>query len=283
MNQPMYWSLRRELWENRALYAAPLIVAVVELCGFAISTIGMPERRRATLMLAPAQQRAAIIQPYDAAAGILIVIAFIIGFFYSLDALYGERRDRSILFWKSLPVSDTTTVLSKAGVPLVVLPLIVFPIIVATQFAMMLWSTVVLLPSGLAFSTWTHVDFMTRAFALLYALIALALWHAPVYGWLLMVSAWARRVPVLWAVLPFILLSILERIAFGTTYVPSLLRYRLIGGIGEAFAINPHGSGHAPPPTPLNFLTTPGLWLGLMFAALFLIAAVRLRRYREPI
>src|SRR5712691_3931988 len=119
--RPMSWSVRRELWENRSIYIAPLIVAAVQVFGFAISTIGLAERRRAVLLLGdPAKQRAAIEMPYDVAAMMMIFIVFIVGVFYCLDALHGERRDRSILFWKSLPVSDLTTVLSKATIPLVV-------------------------------------------------------------------------------------------------------------------------------------------------------------------
>ena len=130
--RPLYWSVRRELWENRSIYVAPLAVAAVILFGFLISTIHLPDRMRARLLLDPAKQRAAIQMPYDAAAFLILLTAFIVGVFYCLDALHGERRDRSILFWKSLPVSDLTTVLSKAGVPLMVLPLLIFPIIVAT-------------------------------------------------------------------------------------------------------------------------------------------------------
>src|SRR5437773_5399331 len=121
--RPFQWSVRRELWENRSIYIAPLIVAMVVLFGFLISTIGLPERRRAVLLLDPGKTRAAIKAPYTIAAIMLILTAFIIGVFYCLDALYGERRDRSILFWKSLPVSDLTTLLSKATIPLVILPL----------------------------------------------------------------------------------------------------------------------------------------------------------------
>src|SRR4029077_3603918 len=107
--RPLYWSVRRELWENRSIYIAPLIVAVVVLFGFLLSTIGLPERRRAVLLLDPAKARAAIDMPYNVAAMMLIFTASIVGVFYCLDALHGERRDRSILFWKSLPVSDLTT------------------------------------------------------------------------------------------------------------------------------------------------------------------------------
>src|ERR1700694_1258370 len=111
--RPMYWSGWRELWENRSIYIAPLIVAAVQVFGFAISTIGLAERRRGVLLLDdPAKQRAAIEMPYDVAAMMMLFTVFIVGVFYCLDALHGERRDRSILFWKSLPVSDLTTVLS---------------------------------------------------------------------------------------------------------------------------------------------------------------------------
>src|SRR6266700_7970449 len=114
--RPFYWSVWREFWENQSIYIAPLIVAMVVLFGFLVSTIGLPERRRAVLLLDPAKARSAIEMPYNVTAMMLIFTAFIVGVFYCLDALYGERRDRSILFWKSLPVSDFTTLLSKASI-----------------------------------------------------------------------------------------------------------------------------------------------------------------------
>src|SRR5437588_4312499 len=284
--RPLYWSVWRELWENRSIYIAPLIVAAFEVMGFAISTIGLAERRRAVLLLDPAHQRAAIEQPYDLAAMMMIFIAFIVGVFYCLDALYGERRDASILFWKSLPVSDLTTVLSKATIPLVVLPLVTFAIIVATHFVMLLWSSVVLLTSGLAGTTWTRFNLLEQSVILLYSLIALALWHAPIYGWLLLVSGWARRATFLWAVLPLLAISIFETITFNTTHFIRMLGNRLAGFATEAFDFqrqhNPdiHSLAQL---TPGRYLSTPDLWIGLAFAGAFIFAAVRLRRYRGPI
>src|SRR6266581_1160970 len=117
----MYWSIRRELWESRSIYIAPLAAAAVFLLGFLISTIDLPQKMRALSTLDPAHQREAIAMPYDMVAGLMMLTAMIVGVFYCLDALYGERRDRSILFWKSLPVSDLTTVLSKLTIPLVIL------------------------------------------------------------------------------------------------------------------------------------------------------------------
>jgi ABC-2 type transport system permease protein len=281
--RPFYWSVRRELWENRSIYAAPLIVAIVVLFGFLVSTIGLPERRQAVLLLEPAKARAAIEMPYNVAAMMLIFTAFIVGVFYCLDALHSERRDRSILFWKSLPVSDLTTLLSKATIPLAVLPLVTFAIIVATQFTMLLWTSVLLMTHSMSpASTWTNVPFFQGCLILLYGLVAIALWHAPIYGWALLVSGWARRATFLWAVVPLLAIGFFEKITFGTSHFASMLKNRLLGFAPEAFAFNPN-SIDCPQLTPLKYLSTPGLWLGLIFATLFLAAAVRQRRYRGPI
>ena len=126
------------------------------MLGFLVSSVGLAERRQAVLLLGPEKARAGIEMPYDVAAMMLIFTAFIVGVFYCLDALYGERRDRSILFWKSLPVSDLTTVLSKVTIPLAVLPLIILAIIMATQLVMLFWTSGVLIGHGMSpASTWT--------------------------------------------------------------------------------------------------------------------------------
>src|SRR5437762_9670005 len=167
--RPLYWSARRELWENRSIYIAPLIVDAVVLFGFLVSTIGMPERRQGVLLLDPAHQRAAIGMPYDVAAMMLIFTAFIVGVFYCLDALHGERRDRSILFWKSLPVSDLTTVLSKALIPLAVLPVISFALVVCVQLIMIVETSVALISHGMSpATTWTFIPLFRNFFVLLY-------------------------------------------------------------------------------------------------------------------
>jgi ABC-2 type transport system permease protein len=277
---PFYWSVRRELWENRSIYIAPSIVAGIILLGSLIGAFHLPGRRHNALLLDPAHRRAAIEIPYDIAAVMLILTAFIIGLFYCLDALHGERRDRSILFWKSLPVSDLTTVLSKAIIPLVVLPVVSFAIIVVTQFIMSVISTAALLPSGLAATTWANFNIFRESLILFYGLVAIALWHAPIYGWALLVSGWARRATFLWAVLPLLAIGFFEKITFNTSHFASMLKDRLLGFAPEAFAFSAHA---VPQLTPGRYLATPGVWIGLIFAALFIAAAVRLRRYRGPL
>lgn len=287
--RPFYWSVRRELWENRSLYLAPLILAGVQVVTFVIFAFGLPPRRRNALLLDPAGQRGAIEMPYNMAAIMLIFTAFIVAIFYCLDALHGERRDRSVLFWKSLPVSDLTTVLAKAIVPLVVLPAIVFAVAVITQVIMWLDSSVVLALNGMRPATYAQLPLFDNWFVLLYGLVVLALWQAPIYGWLLLVSGWVRRAAFLWAVLPLVTLSTIEKVSFQTSYVGSFIRYRLLGWGAEAFNLTPRGAHGTPSVdsladlTPGRFLSTPGLWLGLVFAAIFIAGAVRLRRSRDPV
>jgi len=204
--RPMFWSVRRELWENRSIYIVPLAVAGLILFGFLISTIHLPEKMRTALTLSPMQQLELIEQPYLTAAFMLMGIEFIVALFYCLDALYGERRDRSILFWKSLPVSDVTAVLSKASIPLLVLPLLAFAITLATQWIMLLIHTAVLLANGISVAPlWSQMPWFQMSVMLLFHLVAgHGLWYAPIYGWLLLASGWARRAAFLWAALPLL-------------------------------------------------------------------------------
>ena len=265
----MYWSVRRELWEHRSIYIAPLAAAAVSLLGFLTG-----------LTLSPAHRHQPLDVPYEFAAALIMGTGFIVGIFYSLDALYGERRDRSILFWKSLPVSDLTTVLSKFTIPLIILPLLSFAIAVVTQFVMLLLS------SGLSAGTLgARMSFFHLSLMLLYHILTVhGLWYAPIYGWLLLVSAWAPRAPFIWAFLPPFVIWGVEKIAFRTSHFVGMLQYRLTGPDPSATTAR---SGNLMEMmsalTPVQFFSTPGLWVGLAVAVILLATAVRLRRYREPI
>jgi ABC-2 type transport system permease protein len=288
--RPMYWSVRRELWENRSIYVAPLIAAAVYMIGFLISLIRGPHSMRAPAAPDPAQQLIRLAMPYAHAAMLIMATAFVVGIFYSLEALHSERRERSILFWKSLPVSDFTTVLSKASIPLVILPLLVVAITVTLQFAMLLLNAVLLLVSGAGTATPWAPPLFEMQLVLLYGTGVLVLWHAPLYMWLLLVSGWARRATFLWAVMPPLALAAIEFIAFHTSYLGRLLQNRLFGFAEAAFDLKDKNGvmidAHLIPLTqlaPARFLSSPGLWLGLIAAVALFIAAVRLRRYQGPI
>jgi len=163
---------------------------------------------------------------------------------------------------------------------------VIFGVAVVTQFIMLLISSAVLAPSGLAGTTWANFKLARESVVLLYGLIVIALWHAPIYGWALLVSGIARRATFLWAVLPPIAISIFEKITFNTSYFASMLKDRLTGAGDTAFDFHMHRSisiDVLSQLTPGRFLMTPGLWIGLLFAAGFVIAAVQLRRYRGPL
>ena len=288
--RPLYWSVRRELWENRSIYIAPLAVASIYLLGFIVSLVWMP---RAMHGMAPPESTPLLIRlamPYAHAGMLIMVTAFIVGAFYSLDSLHGERRDRSILFWKSLPVSDRTTVLSKAAIPLVVLPVLVFAITVALQLAMLLLTFVSVSASGAGTATPWAPPVLEIQTEFLYSLIVTTLWYAPIYGWFILVSGWPRRATFLWAVLPPLAIAAFEKIAFNTSYFGSMLGNRFVGFAVEAYNLTDKNGVPIDPHfiplsalTPGRFLSSPALWLGLVFTAICLAAAMRLRRYQGPI
>jgi len=150
---------------------------------------------------------------------------------------------------------------------------------------MALMSIAVLLGSGLRVATfWAQLSLPQTWLGVLYHLGTVhSLWYAPIFGWLLLVSAWARRMPILWAALPVLAIALVEKIAFNTTHFAEMLGNR-IGGGAEAVTL-PGGSpmDQMTHLTPGHFLTSAGLWIGLAMTAAFLAAAVRLRRAQGPI
>jgi ABC-2 type transport system permease protein len=279
------WSLRRELWESRAIYVAPLAVAALIVVAAMLGDLQLADKMRAAAALTPMARHEAVVQHYLFASLLLMATTFVVAVFYCLDAFQSERRDRSILFWKSLPVSDTTTVLAKASIPLVILPLLTVALTFVVHLVMLLVGSAALAASGQAGALWSEVDLPQTTAMVLYHMVTVhALWYAPIYAWLLLVSAWANRVPWLWATLPLLAIGTVERIALGSRHVAHF--------IGNRFAGRPEGAdftttGSMLDPlmrmTPGRFLVSPGFWLGLVVAAAFLAAAVRLRRSRGPV
>jgi ABC-2 type transport system permease protein len=310
--RPFYWSVRRELWENRSVFLAPLAVAGVILFGGLVAAIVGPHTKatvhtsttvvqngsvvahsaQVAVAMTPGQRTALAAIPYDFVAMALIVTLFIVAVFFSLGALHNERRDRSVLFWKSLPVSDRVTVLSKAIIPLAVLPAVALVVTLATQLVMLLLSAVALTAHSKSVSDlWAQGSVASMPVLVVYALATLTLWWAPVYAWLMLISGWAKRAPFLWAVLPPLFLALAEKIALGTENVWSLIVYRVMGGFQQAFVVPTQATMKAGTAFPNGlpqldagkFVATPGLWVGLAVAAALFAACVWLRRRSDPI
>jgi ABC-2 type transport system permease protein len=281
-----YWSLRRELWEYRSIYIAPLIAAGIVLFHYIIGAIFDSGKLRHLSSLDMAHQHQALVMPYNIAAGLIMAFAIIVAVIYSLEALHGERSDRSILFWKSLPVSDRTTVAAKAIIPIVLVPFLAFAIMVGTQLTMLPLTAVLAMRGGLTLATfWTQLSLSEMWVMLLYHLVTVhSLWHAPLYAWLMLVSGWARRAAFLWASLPLLAIIAIEKLLFGSSHFANILIYRLRGPELFQFQGMTSASMYAGMGIdPGRFFSTPGLWIGLAVAAIFIAVAVRMRRYQGPI
>jgi ABC-2 type transport system permease protein len=301
--RPFYWSVRRELWEHRALYIAPLAAGGVIIFGFLVAMLSNAEHFSQGVHsfgdVSATQLRKILTGLYGVIAIMITIVSTVTGMFYLLDALQGERRDRSVLFWKSLPVSDTTAVLTKLFTAMAVAPAIALAVIIATQVVVLVLSSLGVLFAGSSPAPlWTNLILFQVVVVVIYALIVVSLWFAPIYGWLMLVSSWAKRSTFLWAVLPPVAIIVFERLAFGTRYFARMLSYRLGDGIesafidgelrrrgdvGAEFAVRAEEHDLLATLDPAGFLGNPYLWVGLAVAAGFVAAAIWMRRYREPI
>ncbi|HTT06358.1 MAG TPA: hypothetical protein VMF64_13845 [Steroidobacteraceae bacterium] len=283
--------MRREIWEHRSLWIAPLLVGLLLLV--AVATVGRIQFYQGPARPAAANSPFELMLlgwgvPFYLAAGIVIVV-------YLLDCLYGERRDRSILFWRSMPVSDTQTVLAKLLVGLVVVPLGTYLLAAVTSLvasAILALRHHVLVNGQLAplwdAATWLHMQLL-----MLYGLTVLLLWYAPYAAYLMLASVWARRSPYAWAFVPPVLLAMFENIIFGTRYLGGVVErgfnqvLRLAFNLNRQFAYTLGDQLPTPRAAPANgggasvLLTSPQMWLGLLAAALMLLLVIRLRRYRD--
>jgi ABC-2 type transport system permease protein len=280
--------VQREFWEHRYLWLAPLAVAGL----LAVS----PLIGHAELDLPPfgsAESRVALSTLVQ--WGLWVPLCVVMGFclaYYLLDCLYAERKDRSILFWRSLPVSDALTVGSKVLVAAAIVPLGVFVLALLTH---LLFSTLLNLRFTLGnepLVVLNAVEWLRTEVTLLLVLLLAVLWYAPAGAYLLGVSALARRSPFLWATLPLALAPLLERIVFGTHSLWHFISYRNYG-IWSKLGLG-HGGGHIishnhvrPFGVLLDDLDFRGaftdidLWLGVAAAAAVVYLAIRIRARRD--
>ena len=283
--------VRREFWEHRALWLAPVIVAAVVAASAFIIHASFDSHDTAWMGPFPGQTKVALLTIVQWALSMPLYIAMLfVVFFYALDCLYAERKDRSILFWKSMPVSDGMTVTSKALTALVVVPLGVFVLALVTGVVFTLLFRVRVTVGGAPFVlSWDTLQWLRGEAAMLLLLIAALLWYAPAVAVLMLLSAWSRRSPFIWLMVP-VLAWLFELIIFRTHYIGSFYYYRWHGiwnalGLAHTNIVTKHGIhpfGNLL--TQLNwsgaFLNV-DVWLGVGVAVALLYAAGRIRRYRD--
>lgn len=282
--------IRRELWEHRALWIVPLSIA-----GFVLIAAMFPHAdvQLDGADIATPQKYMAMFALFHAALTIpqFLLLAVLLPY-YLLDCLYAERKDRSILFWKALPVSDAQTVLSKVLVALAIVPLGVFVLTLFTDIAASGILAVRLRNSEMmrVFLRWDTEAWLQTQGLILAALIMIMLWYAPIAGYLLLVSAWAKRNAFLWAAMPPLVAMLIEKIAFGTTYVFNLLGYRMNGiwgtlgfskGAEKGPSVGEHAAGMLDRIKPLAALENIDLWLGLAVTVALVWLTIRIRRHQD--
>jgi ABC-2 type transport system permease protein len=278
--------VRREFWEHPGLWRAPAIVAGLLAISTVFSMTVSIDDRRMTHMGGP--DRIMVLNAsQDLWVSLIYLVAAVVVTFYVLDTLYTERKDRSILFWKSLPVSDGLTVLSKFLVAVIVVPLGVFVLAIASHMvAFAIWKMRVAAGGMPDMVAWDAMAWLRGETVILLCLILSSLWYAPVVAAGLLVSAWVRRNPVLWATLPLLFLPIFEYVFFRTSYLWRFISYRS-GGIWNVLTTR---DGHTVMSESMHMLsdfnwaaafTSLDLWLGVAATAALLYATVRTRRYRD--
>ena len=300
------WLIRREIWESRAVWIAPLICAAIVIGGAVIAGLwshhiefGMDGSELADLnsQLTPAKLDSLSSMMLAGVAIPFLIMVMFTQFFYSIDALFGERRDRSVLFWKSLPVSDAETVLSKLCVATVVMPALAAAGLLVAQIGVCAAAAVKLAwVPGLQAHLWNPVVWLNVISLDAYLMLTSMAWYLPMIAFYLLVSALAPRSPFGFAVLVPLAAMLAERIVFGSRFIAQMLLMRSpVGLFAQIFGPQgTHGLGFVFKKTdmdmpqslfsimqPASFLSSPALWLGLLVGAGLIAGAVWARRYRD--
>jgi ABC-2 type transport system permease protein len=299
--------IKREVWEHRSIWITPAAVAFVVTFG-AIAIVIMvaafgeainPEIEKiADATIPDVIRRAALAGILLVNTSVFVIAMWFLTIFFCLDALYAERKDKSILFWRSLPITDAETVVSKLLTAAFAIPVATMAAVIVSHLLNLTIMSVWLSMEGVnpfrfvwgavpLFDTWTAVFVL---------LLAIPIWLAPLLGWFLFISAWAKRGPFLRAVLPIAILPILEYILFKSWNLGLAIVNRLAIETMPIYDINEFASGfdeddlHSLLEQDISlvslldvsgFVTSVEVWAGLLVCGLFITAAIYVRRYRD--
>jgi ABC-2 type transport system permease protein len=293
------WLIRREFWENRAIWLIPAVLGGLLVLASLFGGYHVVGAEDLTAVRSVVQ--AGSLDGMMIVAVMFYVVMAIYSTWYLLDCLYADRKDRSILFWKSMPISDTATVIVKLGTALILVPLVYFAFCDVTT---LLVAFIISVRAGapLSSSLW-RLDLWLQMQALwLFVIVTTAIWYLPVAGWLMAVSAWSKRAVILWSILPPLALALAERVFLGTHVIAGQLGARIgLGGYSShAFQYSPGAAnwittqiGHdASIETPVSlyrffnpggFFSSPATWIGAAVGAALIFGAIQLRMRRTEI
>jgi ABC-2 type transport system permease protein len=320
---PFAWLLKREYWESRRGFLWAQVTAAAVILAITILGIIAGEVFRARMGIDTSMHMGAanlnemlrsasthdigqLVKALDMTlllfGFISSVVLFFVVFFYLLGALYDDRRDRSILFWKSLPVSDTATVVSKVIAAVIIAPLIAVVVTLAgyigAQIIVSLWFLGHgVNPFGLL---WAHSEPFSLWLHLLVMVLVNAVWALPTVGWLLVWSAAVRSKPFLWAVVIPIVAGVLN-FWIGLLGLPNIdsqffwgnLVGRALLSVIPASWVAPGALSHGVDFVGGNELAAisyssmaqafalPQMWIGAIVGIALIAAAIWFRRWRD--
>lgn len=279
--------IKRELWEHANLWRVPTILLVLTV----LANLGF-SGAASWLGLAPPEISSGIIGGTLGSLGSIIFFVFsFLVLFYLVDCLYTERKDKSILFWRSLPISDTQAVLAKLCVAAVVIPLIIWLTIIAAQICTLFIQSVA--GGGRSTELFSMVDLGAHWINLMFILVLTVLWTLPLLSWFLFCSSWSKRTPFVAALTIPIVFMLLDRIFSFNIGLGGMIAERIPFGLGLLGSGNEKGvlfGLRAIVSSQYNevelsqfarFFQQMKLWAGLTVAGLFTAATIWIRRWRD--
>ena len=295
--------LKREVWEHRSIYVTPLAIASIVTLGTLAMLLfagGFAKELDvaifgATNIAGDAERKVALTGFFVGTSWVFLLAAMVLTIFYTLDSLYAERKDKSILFWRSLPITDAEAVISKLAVAIVVIPLVTVAAIIATHIVNLIVTSIWVSLKGAdaGHLIWGSVPLLDNWLAALIVTLASAIWMSPFVGWFLFVSAFTKRSPLLMAFMPLVLIPLLELIFLRSSVFAEAVFTRrgmipLFRGMDwkgffdeENLHISEEAVSLLAHLDVVQFLTSPSMWAGVLVCALFVTAAIYVRRYRD--
>ncbi|MGH8306775.1 MAG: hypothetical protein ACRER0_00725 [Gammaproteobacteria bacterium] len=309
-----YWILvKREIWEHRSFWIVPIVIGCLAILGTLYGSGALIVAAHQGMVSINGNISMTLVDRVRAArafilgsAGIFNVAMLLMVWFYLMDSLYADRKDRSILFWKSLPLSDSRLVLSKLFTGMVTAPALMLLIVIIAEIII---GILFVIAAGIAGINLLSVALQPGTIilawiTLAFALIVQSIWLLPFYGWFLLCSAWAKKLVLAWAVLIPLGFMAAEGIIFHTGYIA----HAIFGHIGRMFTMLMSGrysinnvsigpsidinNGHEPLTSASALMTLgsvgrifalPEMWIGVGIGIIFILGAIWLRHNRSEI
>ena len=193
---------------------------------------------------------------------------------YSLSTFADERKDRSLIFWRSLPVSDLTTVLSKVFTVTLIVPLMVLPYIILLQLVAQTSASIFFATNDIVSFGWLWGSYIfTDWFRIIFSLWAQSLWSLPLFLWLMLAGTYAAR-PIAGAIVPPVILIVLEGIIFKTNLVLEFIENRIgFWSRADSFPKEYQELRVVDVSDILLLFTTQAFWIGIL-ASVILVAGI---------